>query len=120
MKQETSEDKIIKIENFHILLWLLKDACWVMEYKFAGIAMVIPTLGVAIYLTYKSRFEKVNLFHNLAICSWITGNSVWMVGEFFFNDKWRNEASFFFILGLIIVVTYHAINYFLSQKKATK
>ena len=111
MKQENVQDKIIKIENFHILLWLLKDACWVMGFKYFGVFMIIPTLGVAIYLTYKSRFEKVDLFHNLAICSWITGNSVWMFGEFFFNDTWRNPASFFFILGLVIVVSYHASNF---------
>ncbi len=106
-----SEEKIIKLENFHILLWLMKDACWVMGFKFLGISMVIPTLGVAIYLTFKSRLVNVDLFHNLAICAWITGNSVWMIGEFFYNDTWRIPASFFFILGLVIVVTYHAINY---------
>jgi hypothetical protein len=111
-----SEKHIIKVENFHILLWLLKDACWVLGFKYAGVLMIIPTLSVAIYLTYKSRNEQVDLFHNLAICCWITGNSIWMIGEFFFNDTWRYEASTFFVIGLVIVFIYHALNYFQSKK----
>ncbi|MFM9007686.1 MAG: hypothetical protein ACKORE_03805 [Bacteroidota bacterium] len=27
-------------ENFHIVLWLLKDTCWVSDFKTAGLIMI--------------------------------------------------------------------------------
>ena len=101
----------IQIQNTHILLWLLKDACWVMGFKLFGIFMIIPTLLVAVYLTIKSKNDKVSFYHNLGICSWIIGNSTWMLGDFYFKDAWRNQASFFFILGIAIILFYYLTQY---------
>jgi hypothetical protein len=91
---------IRKFENLHIVMWLLKDTCWVMMYRPIGMFMVLPTLGLAFFITWKMRQLREELFHNLAVCSWITANSVWMTGEFFFDDTWRMLAGCFFFLGL--------------------
>lgn len=48
-------ERIRKIENAHILLWLLKDICWVMDLKWMGTIMIIPTLVVALWITYRMR-----------------------------------------------------------------
>jgi len=100
-------DKIRKLENSHILLWLIKDTCWVLEFKFMGIIMILPTVFVAFYLSYLSRHMIKELFHNLAVCCWILANSIWMIGEFFFNDSTRSAAAVFFILGISFVAIYY-------------
>ena len=41
-----------KTENFHILLWLIKDLCWVSGTKMMGMFMIVPTIGLAFYITY--------------------------------------------------------------------
>lgn len=99
--------KIRKLENFHILLWLLKDICWVTLSKGLGVFMIIPTLGLAIYITYRHRQNKTELAHNLSICFWIAANSTWMLGEFYFDDATRNLAILFFIIGLAIILLYY-------------
>jgi hypothetical protein len=97
------DSPIRKIENLHIAMWLLKDTCWVLSYKSAGMLMILPTLSVAFYLTYKLRNSTTELLHNLAVCCWIIANSVWMTGEFYANDGYRTYAAQFFGLGLLLV-----------------
>ena len=99
--------KIRKLENFHILLWLLKDICWVTLSKNLGVFMIIPTLGLAIYITYKHRQDNTELTHNLSICFWIAANSTWMLGEFYFNDSTRSLSVLFFLIGLAIILFYY-------------
>ena len=40
------------LENAHILLWLIKDFCWAMEWKTGGVIMIFPTVSVGDVLTY--------------------------------------------------------------------
>ena len=98
---------IRKFENFHILLWLIKDLCWVTLSETMGVIMIIPTVAFAIYITWLSRANKAELFHNLAVCFWISANSVWMTGEFFYNDSLRQQAIVFFVLGLLSIAWYY-------------
>ena len=100
---------IREYENLHIVLWLLKDTCWVMLWKTAGMIMLVPTLMVAIHIAYRSRKDIHNLFHNLAVCLWICANGTWMIGEFFYDESWREYAMMFFVVGLIIVAFYYLI-----------
>jgi hypothetical protein len=44
--------------------------------------MIIPTLWVAIVITYQTRKITSEFLHNLAIDFWITANCTWMIGEF--------------------------------------
>lgn len=112
------ESKIREIENFHILLWLLKDMCWVFELKVLGLIMITPAISVAIWITWINRKFRSELFHNLAVVSWIIANSVWMIGEFFFNDTTRNIAIIFFLSGLLFVSYYYIT--LLRQKLRSK
>ena len=98
---------IRKFENFHILLWLLKDLCWVMYFKIAGLVMIVPTIAVAIYITVLTRHSASELFHNLAVVCWICANSVWMIGEFFFGDQTRLLATVFFVAGLLFIAWFY-------------
>ncbi len=77
--------------------------------------MIIPTLALAIYITFLNKDDKAELAHNLAVCCWISANSVWMIGEFYFYDSTRGIATVFFITGLAFMVRYY-FNEFYSKK----
>ena len=111
---------IRKKENFHILLWLIKDLCWVSLSKTAGMIMIGPTVGLALYIAYINRKDRTELVHNLAVSFWIMANSIWMIGEFYFLDQTRSLAIVFFILGLLMMVRYYSeiiFAFFISKKK---
>ncbi len=99
--------KIRNLENTHILLWLIKDTFWVLEFKLLGVIMILPTVAVAFYLTYLAKTDRKELLHNLAVSCWILANSTWMIGEFYFDDGSRPIAAAFFILGLAFVGVYY-------------
>jgi hypothetical protein len=99
--------KVRRSENFHILLWLLKDLCWVMDFRIMGLIMIVPTIAVAVYITILTRGSVSELLHNLAVVCWICANSVWMIGEFFYDDTTRPIATAFFVTGLLIIAYYY-------------
>lgn len=94
-------------ENLHILLWLIKDTCWLLDYKYFGMFMAIPTIGVALHITWLSRKKRAELLHNIAVSSWICANITWMIGEFFYDDTTRPIAAIFFAVGLLSVFYYY-------------
>jgi uncharacterized membrane protein YoaK (UPF0700 family) len=97
--------KIRFIENFHIVLWLIKDSCWLVQFKIGGVIMIVPTIGMALYLAWKTRHEMELLLPNLAVCCWIFANAIWMLGEFFdFNHIPYALTSF--CLGIIVITLY--------------
>jgi hypothetical protein len=105
--------KLKKIENLHIVFWLIKDACWAAEIKWLGVAMILPTLGIAIFILNKMWDNILDRYHNLAICFWITANATWMIGEFF---KWDEQAPYLrkmalipFSIGLIIIAYFYLV-----------
>lgn len=100
---------IRKFENLHIVCWLLKDTCWVMDLHTPGMIMIFPTLFLAFYITYRFRGVKSELYHNLAVCAWIVANTIWMTGEFFYDDTLRLYATAFFVIGLCILAFYYLI-----------
>jgi hypothetical protein len=105
-----------KLENTHILFWLLKDIGWCMVWKPLGIAMIAPTLGIAVLIAWRTRHFKSELAHNLAIVCWITANSYWMLSEFFgfdttpigFTDG-KHLAMVPFGAGLAILLYYYLV-----------
>jgi hypothetical protein len=81
-------------------------------------------MGVAILITWQTRFIVSELVHNLAVILWITANCMWMVGEFF---KWdenligkyglRQFAVIPFALGLLVLLYYYLV---LSRREGFK
>lgn len=102
---------IRKFENLHIVCWLIKDTFWVMDLHVPGIIMVFPTLFLAFFITYKFRNVISELFHNLAVCFWIIANTIWMFGEFFFEDTLRPYSIVFFVSGLAVLIWYYLFLY---------
>ena len=105
-----------RVENLHILLWLIKDACWAVNWRVLGTIMIIPTLFVAILITWQTRHILSELIHNLVVTLWITANCTWMVGEFFGWDEglWgdiglRQLTVIPFSIGLLILAYYYLV-----------
>jgi len=101
--------KIREYENLHILMWLLKDTCWVLLLKVPAMIMILPTIAVAIHITWLRKNIKSDLFHNLAICFWISANSTWMIGDLYFDDGLRPISTILFIAGLVTVLIYYLV-----------
>jgi hypothetical protein len=95
-----------KFDNLHVLLWLIKDTCWMLEWRVLGTAMIPPTIAVAVFLAVRSRLER-SFWINLAICFWISANSFWMVCEFFGHEDIKNWAGIPFAFGFLAVAAYY-------------
>ena len=110
-----------RMENMHIIFWLLKDVAWCMVWKPLGIVMIIPTLLISIIIAYRTRQIKSELAHNLAITFWISANSYWMISEFFGFDEhpiaWGYEGKHISIIPFVAGVLVLAF-YYLFQRKA--
>jgi hypothetical protein len=107
MNQGQQQASILRLSNLHILLWLFKDACWVSNWKLLGTVMIVPTLSMAIYITYRFWHELEERYHNIGVFCWICANAIWMLGEFFYNDGFRPFAQVFFFTGLGVVAFYY-------------
>lgn len=100
--------KFRRTENLHILFWLMKDISWAMLWKTLGMIMLVPTLSVAIIITWQTRKLKAELFHNLAISFWICANGYWMIVEFFgYDEQLRIYTAIPFGIGLLFISTYY-------------
>jgi hypothetical protein len=99
-----------KMENTHILFWLLKDISWCLSFKWLGIAMIVPTLTIAGIIVWRTRHLVSELTHNLAIFFWICANSFWMVTEFFGVDEHLKPYALIpFFLGTVPLIYYYGI-----------
>jgi hypothetical protein len=106
-----------KMENMHIVFWLIKDISWCMLWKPFGVAMVIPTLVIAVVISFRTRKIKSELAHNLAVVFWISANAYWMISEFFGFDEmpvWngyegKHLALIPFVTGALILLYYYVV-----------
>jgi hypothetical protein len=101
-------EKLRKVENLHIIFWLTKDACWCLLSERIAIAMIFPTVLIAIWMVIKTRRMLSEFAHNLAVLFWISANSIWMYGELTCEDCTRPQALIFFFTGISVLVLYYA------------
>lgn len=114
-----------KMENLHIVFWLLKDISWCMIWKPLGVAMIFPTLIISLVIAWRTRQFVSELCHNVAISLWITANSYWMISEFFHFDTqviwgditYKHLALVPFVSGLLILAYYYI--WYLPRHKDT-
>jgi hypothetical protein len=115
-----------KGENLHIVFWLMKDISWCLMFRVLGVIMIVPTLGAAIYITWRARANKTDLAHNLAVVFWISANAWWMLAEFFEFDEiglWhgisgRHFALIPFGIGAAILL-YHYLGELIAARMAS-
>ncbi len=106
-----------RMENMHIIFWLLKDVSWCLIWKVLGMIMIVPTLVISLVIAWRTRQFKSELAHNLAISFWISANSYWMISEFYGFDEvhiWKGmEARHLALLpfgaGIAILAFYYIV-----------
>lgn len=104
-----------KMENLHIVFWLIKDISWCLIWKPLGIAMIFPTLIIAIVISIRTRQLVSELCHNLAIVFWIAANAYWMISEFLHFDAmtvtgtitYKHIAVIPFSVGILVLAYYY-------------
>src|SRR5262245_39650686 len=101
------EQRIRRLENIHIAIWLCKDMAWCSLWKTAGLLFSCPALLLQFWLTWQSRRNDEEFCHNLAVACWICANITWMVGEFYFEDKTRPLAKAFFFAGMCSIAVHY-------------
>jgi len=107
-----------RFENLHIVFWLMKDISWCLMWRALGLFMIVPTLGTAIFITWRGRDNRTDLAHNLAVVFWISANAWWMIAEFFEFDEspfllgvsGRHLALIPFALGALVLLWHYAGN----------
>jgi hypothetical protein len=113
-----------KMENMHILFWLLKDIGWCLIWKPLGIAMIFPTFIISLVIAWRTRNVVSELAHNLAISFWIAANSYWMISEFFgFDEKiifLGIEGKFLALIPFLTGVLILAYYYIFQKAKETE
>lgn len=117
-KQNYSIPRKFRIaENMHIVFWLVKDMSWALKFRLLGVAMFIPTLLLALLITWQTRSIRSELYHNLAVTCWIIANGFWMICELFWEDQdyLRYFTAFPFSIGLLFVAYYYVSE--LSQRR---
>jgi len=105
------------MENLHIVFWLLKDISWCMVWRPLGIAMIFPTLIIAIVIAFRTRQFMSEVCHNVAIVFWITANAYWMISEFFYFEDvivyhsitYKYLAIIPFCIGILILAYYYLV-----------
>jgi hypothetical protein len=85
-----------------------------LELKWLGTIVMIPTLFLAIFLILKSLKSK-DVYINTALFFWIAANSFWMMMEFFNSDNYKNFAAIPFGLGFIFISIFYWKTYKMNQ-----
>lgn len=104
-----------QLENLHIIFWIFKDISWCILLKPLGIAMIFPTLIIALVIAWRTRHFISEACHSIAIVFWIIANSYWMLTEFFEFDTevfyghitFKHIALLPFILGALTLAWYY-------------
>src|SRR5688572_10467990 len=91
------------LESFHIPLWLLKDAFWMLDMRIPAMVMIAPTISVAVWIAWVTRHNRMLFLPNVAVCFWINANITWMLGEYVGFDS-KVPAAAFFCLGFVVVL----------------
>jgi len=104
-----------RMENMHIVFWIIKDISWCLIWKVLGIIMIVPTLSISLVIAWRTRQFKSELAHNLAVSFWISANALWMISEFLHFDTmpvWgrfegKHLALIPFLIGVLILLYYY-------------
>lgn len=107
MRRNISSFNLRQLDNFHILTWLIKDICWVKEYKPGGMFMIVPTIGIAFLMAWKTRRYKARFYSNFSVFCWMCADSVWMMDDFYELNASAVTVGFF-ITGILSMAYYYA------------
>jgi len=114
---EKNSSTNVKIDNLHVVLWILKDLSWCFGWVYVGLSMILPAVLVAIYILLYHSVTPEKFIHNVSIIFWISANSIWMASEFLgfenqiggFPIGGKIIAGSLFVAGLALVSGYYLV-----------
>jgi hypothetical protein len=106
-------ERLKRYEGLHVFCWLIKDSCWMLEFKLLGTVMIVPTVLLALYFLV-AGWGTPDIYLHGAIFCWITANSFWMLMEFFNHEQLKHFSGIPFFLGIASIVGY----FFATRKKS--
>jgi hypothetical protein len=107
------------LENMHIPMWLIKDTCWMLQFKLVGTIVAVPTITMAIYLVIITRNFPKRFWPNLAVLFWISANTTWMLGEFY-KIGFTVPAVTLFFAGIVAIFVYIYIIFIRPKPQQSK
>lgn len=107
------------LETVHIPLWLIKDICWLMEYRTVGVVIAIPTVLVAFTMVVITWKDKTSVWTNLSILFWILANANWMLAEFY-NWPTKSYSIWPFLMGILTFTIFLLIKLIGDRKSPIK
>lgn len=110
---------VLVLETIHIPLWLIKDICWLMEYRTLGVIVAVPTVLVALVMVAITFKDKTAVWTNLSILFWILANANWMLAEFY-NWPTKNYSIWPFLMGLLTFTIFLLIKLIGDRKSHIK
>ena len=75
-----------RVENFHILLWILKDLFWCLDMQIEAVVFGSMALAWCLVLFYKALFPAeqrnvVDFYMTVPLLMWLAGLFLWMFGK---------------------------------------
>lgn len=104
--------------NLPILLWIAKDACWMLGLQSAALFLAVPAVITAIHIAWLNRTNTALSFRHVAISYWVGANVLWMYGQFYNTTAVNPYAMVLFTAGAVVAVSYYAFIWPAENAKA--
>jgi lysylphosphatidylglycerol synthetase-like protein (DUF2156 family) len=76
-------------ENIHMMFWLAKDLAWNETKIILWFLFLVPTIAAStdfFIIASKEKNTVIEMAHYASTITWVLGNVVWALGEFFYDD----------------------------------
>ncbi|HYP05200.1 MAG TPA: hypothetical protein VER03_03115 [Bryobacteraceae bacterium] len=103
-------DKQILVETIGSVLWFLMDGFWMLNQGSPAKAMVLPTLGVNLWVFRYTRRSMGQICVVGAMNSWLLMNISWMIGDLDKDPRGLTVARAMFAAGMVLLAVAAARN----------
>ena len=101
---EFHHEKLVLVETIGSVLWFLMDGFWMLNQALPAKAMVLPTLGVNLWVFRYTKRSFTQYAVVAAMNSWLFMNICWMIGDLDKDPKPLVVARAMFALGMLLLV----------------
>lgn len=87
------------LEIFCVFFWFLLDGFWLMEWKFLTYLFSVFAIGIALWMFWHIKRERVVILVACADSSWLLLNVLWAVGDMSKIEPALTAAKWLFLAG---------------------
>lgn len=105
-------------ETVGSVLWFLMDACWMLDWKLAASALVIPCVTANLMVfPYTPRLPAI-LAVTAAMNCWLAMNVGWMLDDLWDIPSLMTAARVFLVMGLALLLAAFAASRWRPETRA--